>query len=130
MASGKWASNTVRACCAVAAAAGVGRLAPTTHHPPPTYLAWSFVAGWVRCWAHIGEGTFSYDGGDYYTGSWAAGVKHGQGVYFYSDSFSQLYGYWSCNTFIGGAKPHSDSTDPTLHFSDGRFDWRISHYPV
>eukprot|EP01048_Picozoa_sp_COSAG05_P036101 COSAG05_NODE_16068_length_354_cov_0.803922_1_plen_80_part_10 len=57
-----------------------------------------------------GEGTFTYAGGDYFTGSWSAGVKHGQGLYFYAESMSQLYGYWSCNTFIGGCWTHKDAS--------------------
>jgi adenylate kinase len=51
-----------------------------------------------------------YANGDYYSGQWAGGVKHGVGLYFFSLSRSQFYGFWDKNGFVAGTWVFADGT--------------------
>jgi hypothetical protein len=59
-----------------------------------------------------GKGTFYYQDGSYYIGSWKDNKMHGQGVLYYSNNKVAYEGSWYFDDFHGQGKIFND--EPSL----------------
>ena len=52
-------------------------------------------------WYIYGNGTYYYDGGDYYTGGWTASNRQGTGSYYWAEDDRTFVGQWSAGARNG-----------------------------
>ena len=55
------------------------------------------IIGFYENGRRHGEGTFTYENGDTYSGWWKYGVKCGKGTYTYASTGMRLFGEWEDN---------------------------------
>lgn len=68
-----------------------------------------------------GEGYYQYKKtGDYYSGSWYAGKKHGKGVYQFGADTSQISGTWENGQILTGTWILAGAATYTGNFKVGR----------